>query len=464
TASDVITASSLVQNSALASKNQNISVNFNVKHEFDGKGKELTFDADYSGFFNDGFQTFNTDYFDGNDAFTNNILQRNTTPTYVNIYAAKIDFTLPLENKIKLETGLKSGFVKTDNDFLFEQQIDGNWTTDIGKTNTFVYDELVNAAYINVAKQWEKWSVQAGLRAEHTYSKGNSVTLDKVVERNYLSLFPTFFLNQNISEAHSMRYSYSRRIDRPNYSQLNPFLFFLDPFTFEEGNPFLQPQFTDNLELTYTYKGAMSLSLGYSNTTDYINDVIVQNDADRTTKQVSMNLDNFQSYSANISLPIPVTKWWMMINQISLYYNKFQDDNLSGGELNVGQFAYNFYTSSTFTLPKDWSAEVNMWYNSPNVYGIVIAEKPQYAINAGLSKSFWEKKGRLKLNVSDIFLTSFFNGRVDYQNVDMNIQSRWTSRRASVTFSYNFGNQNVKATRRRSTATDSEKDRAGGNN
>jgi hypothetical protein len=461
--SDVNSPSSLVLNSALATNNQNVSVNFNVKHEFNDKGKELTFDADYSGFHNDGFQTFNTDYFGANNQLTNNVLQRNTTPTYVNIYAAKVDFTLPLENKIKLETGLKTGFVKTDNDFLFEERIDQNWTVDKGKTNTFVYDELVNAAYINVGKQWEKWSVQAGLRAEHTYSKGNSVTLNKIVERNYLSLFPTFFLNQNISKDHSMRYSYSRRIDRPNYSQLNPFLFFLDPFTFEEGNPFLQPQFTDNLELTYTYKGSMSVSLGYSNTNDYINQVIQQDDATRTTKATQLNLDKFQNYSANISLPIPVTKWWMMINQVSLYYNRFEDDNLSGGQLNISQFAYNFYTSSTFTLPKDWTAEVNIWYNSPNIYGIIQVQKPQYAVNAGLSKSFWEKKGRLKFNVSDIFLTSFFNGKVDYQNIDMDIQSRWTSRKASVTFSYNFGNQNVKATRRRSTATDSEKERAGGN-
>jgi hypothetical protein len=461
--SDVNSPSSLVLNSALATNNQNVSVNFNVKHEFNDKGKELTFDADYSGFHNDGFQTFNTDYFGANNQLTNNVLQRNTTPTYVNIYAAKVDFTLPLENKIKLETGLKTGFVKTDNDFLFEERIDQNWTVDKGKTNTFVYDELVNAAYINVGKQWEKWSVQAGLRAEHTYSKGNSVTLNKIVERNYLSLFPTFFLNQNISKDHSMRYSYSRRIDRPNYSQLNPFLFFLDPFTFEEGNPFLQPQFTDNLELTYTYKGSMSVSLGYSNTNDYINQVIQQDDATRTTKATQLNLDKFQNYSANISLPIPVTKWWMMINQVSLYYNRFEDDNLSGGQLNISQFAYNFYTSSTFTLPKDWTAEVNIWYNSPNIYGIIQVQKPQYAVNAGLSKSFWEKKGRLKFNVSDIFLTSFFNGKVDYQNIDMDIQSRWTSRKASVTFSYNFGNQNVKATRRHSTATDSEKERAGGN-
>lgn len=456
--------SSLIQSSTLAMKNQNISANFNIKHDFDGKGKELTFDADYSGYMNDGLQNFSTDYFDTGNRLTKNMLQRNATPTYVDIYATKVDFTLPLENKVKLEMGAKSGLVKTDNDFLFEQKVDNTWITDLGKTNTFVYDELVNAAYFNVGKQWEKWGVQTGLRVEHTHSKGNSFTLNKVVERDYLSLFPTFFLNQNISKDHAMRYSYSRRIDRPNYSQLNPFLFFLDPYTFEEGNPFLQPQFTDNMELTYTYKGEASLSLGYSNTSDYMVQITEQDDATRITKAKQVNIETFENYSANLSFPVPVRKWWMMMNQLSVYYNRFKDADLLGAQLNLGQFAYNFYTSSTFTLPKNWTAEANMWYNSPNVYGIIRATKPQYAVNAGLSKSFWEKKGRLKVNVSDIFLTSFFNGSVDYQNMNLDLKSRWTSRRASVTFSYNFGNQNVKAARRRSTATDTEKSRVGGNN
>lgn len=455
--------SSLNQKIDVAMGRFNLSSNFNIKHNFNDKGKEMTFDLDYSKFNNTGNQGFTTNYFDANDQLTSTLIQRNNTPTKINIVASKIDFTIPFENKLKMEFGAKSSFVKTDNNFVFEQQQEnGTWNIDASKTNYFIYKENVNAAYVNMNKNWEKWSIQAGLRAEHTQSNGNSITQNNTVKRNYISLFPTFFLNQNINKDHSMRYSYSRRIDRPNYQQLNPFIFFLDPYTYEEGNPYLQPQFTDNFEISYTFKGAASLSLGYANTKDYMAQITEQDDATRVTKAIQRNLENFKNYSANFSFPIPVRKWWMMQNQVSFYYNKFKDDNLLGGQLNIGAFAYNFYTSSTFTLPKNWSAEANMWYDSPSVYGMFRNTKPQYAVNAGIQKSFWEKKGRLKLNVNDIFLTSFWTGKVNYQNMDFTISNRWTSRRAMLTFSYNFGNQNVKSARKRNTATDTELQRVGG--
>jgi len=261
-----------------------------------------------------------------------------------------------------------------------------------------------------------------------------------------------------------MRYSYSRRIGRPNYQQLNPFLFFLDPYTFQRGNEFLKPQFTDNLELAYTYKGSVSLSLGYAHIKDNMFDVLEQDDKSKVTYQTSTNLENVENYSANLSFPIPVTKWWNMQNNFNLYYARFRDSDVSGGKLDVGQLAYNFYTSSTFSLKKGWSAEANMWYNSPQVMGIIRTDKAQYAVNGGVQKTIFEGKGKLKFNVNDLFLTSFFNGYVKYQNVDLKVSNRWTSRRVSLTFSYNFGNQNVKASRRRGTATDDLKQRAGSQN
>ncbi|WP_304234254.1 outer membrane beta-barrel protein [Jiulongibacter sediminis] len=444
--------------------NWNVTGNFNIKHNFNDKGKEVTFDADYSGFRNYGFQAFNTAFYDADGQLTNNLIQQNTTPSDIDIYAAKVDFVIPTESKVKIEFGAKTSYVKTDNNFLFEVQEDGRWLVDDGKTNHFVYTEFVNAAYFNIGKQWEKIGLQTGLRAEHTTSEGNSITLDQVVPRQYLSLFPTMFLNQKINDKNSIRYSYSRRIGRPNYQQLNPFLFFLDPYTFQRGNEYLNPQFTDNLELTYTFKNAINLSLGYAHTKDNMFDIIEQDDETRITYQTEKNLEKVENYSANLSFPVPVTKWWNMHNNISVYYARFRDSNVSGGVLDVGQAAYNFYTGSTFSLKKGWSAEANMWFNSPQALGIIRTTKPQYAVNVGAQKSFWEKKGKLKLNVNDLFLTSFFAGDIDYQNVDLKVTNRWTSRRATLTFTYNFGNQNVKASRRRSTATDDLKQRAGGNN
>jgi outer membrane receptor protein involved in Fe transport len=413
------TGSSLIPTSAIDMDHWNYTGNFNMKHNFNNQGKEMTFDADYSGFRSNTFQSFDTRFYNQNDIPTSTLIQRNNTPSDIDIYAAKVDFVIPTEAKVKIEFGAKTSFVKTDNDFLFEVENDGVWSADPGKTNHFIYTEFVNAAYFNIGKQWDKIGFQTGLRAEHTKSEGNSLTLNKIVPRSYLSLFPTAFLNQKINDKNALRYSYSRRIGRPNYQQLNPFLFFLDPYTFEKGNEYLKPQFTDNAELTYTYNSAISLALGYSYTKDNMFQVIEQDDITRVTYQTTVNLENLHNYSANLSFPIPVTKWWNMQNNVNVYYTKFQDNNISGGELNVGQTAFNFYTSSTITLKKGWSAEANMWYNSPQLLGIIRRTTAQYAVNAGLQKKILDKKGSLKLNINDIFLTSFFNGAIDYENIDL---------------------------------------------
>jgi hypothetical protein len=457
----VKTASSLIPSSVNDNANFNITANMNLKHNFDDKGKEMTVDLDYSGFNNTSISDFDNKFFDADNKITENQIQRNPTSTIIDIFAAKVDFSMPTKSKAKLDFGAKTSFVKTDNDFVFEQLLDKNWVNDAGKTNHFVYKEFVNAAYINVGKQWKKVGLQSGLRAEYTISEGNSLTLNKVVPKEYLSLFPTMFINHNISKNHATRYTYSRRIGRPNYQQLNPFLFFLDPYTFQKGNEFLNPQFTDNAEVTYSYKGASSLSLGYAFTKDNMFDIIEQEDDTRKTFQTTTNLEKVENFSANLSFPITVRKWWTMNNNISGYYTRYRDSEVSGGVLDVGRFAYNFYTGNTFSFKKGWSAEANMWYNSPNIMGIIKQTKPQYAVNAGVQKVL-NKKARLKLNANDLFLTSFFNGKIDYQNIDLAVTNRWSSRRVSLSFTYNFGNQNVKSARKRSTATDDLKSRAGG--
>jgi hypothetical protein len=290
------------------------------------------------------------------------------------------------------------------------------------------------------------------------------VTLDEKLERNYLSLFPTLFINHTLSKDHTTRYSYSRRIDRPNYGQLNPFVFYLDPYTYEEGNPNLQPQFTDNIELTYTYKGGLSFGLSYANTRDFMAQITEQDDETSVTKAIQRNLQRFQNYSFNVVFPYPITKWWNTQNQGNVYYSIFTDDSLLGGQLQAGQVAYNFNTSHQFSLPKQWSAELSMWYNSPSIYGIFRNVKPQYAVNMGIQKSFLNKKARLKLNVSDLFLTSFWLGEVNYQNMDFSISNRFTSRRATLTFTYNFGNQQIKGGQKRQSSAELEKSRIGGQN
>ena len=457
----MVDVSSILQDASSVSPVGNLTANFNVKHDFNKKGKSLIFDMDYSGFSNKKEENFVANYLNGNGSLNKQTLLRNVTDAKINVYAAKTDLTLPVSKTVKIEAGLKSSYVITNNDFISEQYTDGAWQNNLGKSNNFVYKENINAAYLNFAKEWKVWQIQLGLRAENTHSNGKSVTDNKEVDRNYLSLFPTAFVNQKINKNQNIRYAYSRRVDRPNYQQLNPFVFYMDPLAVDQGNPYLKPQFTDNYEINYSYK-EVSLSLSYSDTKDMITQISQQDDATRIISVIRQNLGRFQNYSANLFVPVKITKWWNWQNNVSVYYSKFNDPNLEGEAYSDGKIALNLYSASSFTLPENFSVEINFWLNTPKVYGVERTTITQYALNAGVQKSLLDKKLKLRLNVDDIFLTNYWAGSLIYNNVNMNVVNHYTSRRVNFSVSYSFGNQNVKSARSRNTATDDIKNRAAG--
>ncbi|GGI22359.1 outer membrane beta-barrel family protein [Pedobacter mendelii] len=459
--SNMATNNSVLQNAYSNSPANNLTANINVKHDFDKTGKNITFDADYSNFNNKKDEEFNARYLNQGGQQTNATLLRNNTDANIDIFAAKTDLTLPINKTIKFEVGLKSSYVITHNDFLSTQFLSGVWQNDLGKSNNFIYKENINAAYVNFGKEWKVWQIQLGLRAENTHSNGNSVTSNKEVDRNYLSIFPTAFVNQKLNENNNIKYSYSRRVDRPNYQQLNPFAFYMDPYAVDQGNPYLKPQFTDNYEIGYSYK-EISFSVNYSNTKDLITQISQQDEVTRIVSVIRQNLGRAQNYSANLYFPIKIVKWWSMQNNASLYYNKFSDGNLEGAAYSASKLAYNFNTSQSFILPKNFTIELSFWYESPKVYGVEQTTIPQNALNAGIQKSMLNKKLKLRLSMDDIFLTNYWKGALDYQNVNLRVTNRYTSRKANLSVSYSFGNQNVKSARSRNTATDDIKGRAGG--
>ena len=459
--SNVASSNSVLQDAYSNSPANNLTANFNIKHDFDKTGKNISFDVDYSNFNNKKDEQFNARYLNQGGQQTNTTLLRNNTDANIDIFAAKTDFTLPINKTMKFETGLKSSYVVTNNDFISEQFLSGSWQNDANKSNNFIYKENINAIYGNFSKEWKVWQVQLGLRAEHTHSNGNSITSNKEVDRNYLSLFPTVFVNQKLNENNNIRYSYSRRVDRPNYQQLNPFSFYMDPYAVDQGNPYLKPQFTDNFEVSYGYK-QVSFSLNYADTRDMITQISQQDEVTRIVSVIRQNLGRAQNYSAGVYFPVKVAKWWNMQNNASVYYNKFEDGNLEGAAFRASKVAYNFNTNQTFILPQNFTVEVSFWYSSPKVSGVEQTTIAQYALNAGIQKSLLNKKLKLRLNMDDILLTNYWKGALEYQNVNLQVTNRYTSRRANFSISYGFGNQNVKSARSRNTATDDIKGRAGG--
>ncbi len=453
------------QETGVSVKNQwlNLTGNLNYKYDFDGKGQELTVDADYSRYNGDSYNGLNTSYinFDGLVNPADKAI-RNNMPSTIDIWAFKTDYTLPTK-KGKWEAGLKTSFVLTDNNLLFDdRQEDGSWQYNNSLSNQFKYKENISAGYLNYATQLDKKTkLQVGLRVEHTKSRGHSVTIDSMVNRNYINLFPTFFLSRQLDSNHVLNLSYSRRIDRPNYQDLNPFKFYLDPITYQVGNPYLKPQYTHSVQLTHTYKGAFSTTLGYSHTTDVIvREVPGQIPDKNITYVMAANLATQDNVNLTVSFPVPVRNWWTMQNNFTVFYNKYNSPYL-GSQYNVDVVAWNAYVSNNFVLGKGFSAELAGWYNSAGLYGF-FKSLPQGAFSVGLQKQVMQKKGTLKLNVNDPFWWNRFRGSTNYGDINFKIKSNWESRVARVTFTYKFGNQNVKAARQRSTGTEAERNRAGG--
>lgn len=285
--------------------------------------------------------------------------------------------------------------------------------------------------------------------------------MDSVVEDSYLKLFPSLFVGRKLGEQHQLNLSYSRRLDRPSYQSLNPFIYYLDPYNYYQGNPLLQPQFTHAFEFTHTFQNSYSTSIGYSQTSDVLTQVTEQDDESKVTRMTTRNLQSLTNVNLTISAPVIVSSWWNMTNNLNAFYNKFSGPYL-GESISNGQFSLNLNVNNRFTLPAGFTAELGGMYNSPRVMGIARI-RSRYMVNAGIQKTFWDKKATLKLNVNDIFKSMRIDEEVQFANMNYRTQRRWESRQARLTFTYRFGSKEVKPQRRRSTGSEEEQRRINAN-
>jgi hypothetical protein len=437
----------------------NTMVNLSYKGQLDTSGTEITMDADYAKFdyrhnihLNDTMYRMNDpDNYDPHGI-------RNNTVTGMTIKSIKVDLVWPFNKTLKLETGVKGGFVTTDNNMLYDSLTQGKYQPAASQSNRFIYEENVLAAYATLKISLKKYDIQGGLRIEQTKSNGESVTLGTNVRRSYLDFFPSFSADHTFSESHKMGISFSRRIYRPDYDDLNPFLFFLDKYTFHRGNPYLNPEYTNNTELSYTFKQKYIATLGYSRTNNVILEFLEPDEVTKRTTSYDKNFDHRTGYYATITIPVDPFKWWNITNNININYNSFHVKDTSITLAN-SIVAMNYQTTHTFTLPGDWKLELNGYYNTPFIWGIFYG-KANYAIGAGVQKSLYNKRLVLKLNANDITQGDQFRATAKYQGFDMRIHNIYQSRNVNFNLTWNFGNSAVKAARERQA---SEEQRRSGN-
>ncbi|MGB3849650.1 MAG: TonB-dependent receptor family protein [Tunicatimonas sp.] len=438
---------------------RNLTYNVNFEQDWEKAGN-LSLDFDYVQRTNTNLQGNDNFYFSNDgEPVPNPLLVRTDAATDISIIAAQADYSRSLGKELQLEVGSKLSRVTTDNDLDFGTLLDGERVADTLRSNRFAYDEDITAGYVNLKKQWgDNWNVQLGVRGEHTYSKGESLTLDSLVRRDYFNLFPSASVSYTIPEQHSFSLSYSRRIDRPNYGNLNPFEFFLDRFTFQRGNPFLNPQYTNAFAFTYGLKNAVFLTLNYNHTTDAITDVLEQENANQTTFQTTVNLNQIKNYSANLSAPLPVAQWWMANLNLTAFYNDVLSPYSEGGVIDNSQFSYVLRAQNTFSLPKEVKLELTGFYQSPLIWGMFEVGS-QYQIDVGVVKEFGPLRVQASLN--DIFDMRQNPVSIRQGDIDAEVVNKWETRVFRLNLSYRFGNQKIKKARRRGTASDDLQQRAG---
>ncbi|HEY1040163.1 MAG TPA: outer membrane beta-barrel protein [Bacteroidia bacterium] len=434
--------------------------NVNFKHTFDSTGKELTADVDLGSFGSKTLQdVHNINSSPDGTTLTDTRLATNQKGS-ITVKSIKADYVHPFSEKEKLELGVKSSLVTSDNDVKFFNVLNNENILDTSRSNHFLYNENINAAYLSYAKELTKWDLQCGLRMEHTNTRGKQFATGETFARNYVSFFPNVVVNRKFSEKNALSLSYARRIDRPSYRQLNPFKVFVDSYTYVVGDPTLRPVMTNVCELNHTFKGKYITTLSYTNSKQSITDIFVQDDISKISYQTPANIRDFEQYNLGVYIPFKIKKWMNSTLSGSVYRNIYAS-SLQGGNLQQSFNSWDMNLNNVFTFgDKGWSAELNGFYQSKMVWGLFYI-KSLAQVTAGVQKTSKDKKSVFKLSMSDIFLTNHIAVVVKYQNQDFVTERTWDSRVATFSYTYRFGKSTVPKARQRSTGVEDEKRRAG---
>ncbi|MGB3114880.1 MAG: outer membrane beta-barrel family protein [Ferruginibacter sp.] len=458
-----------VMNATNDNKMPRNDVNANLNYRFSAGGKEFSIDADY-GFYNIKSDQYQPNYYyDGTGTVeTNRAIYNMVAPTNIDIATLKSDYEQDFKGG-KLGIGGKTSFVKTNNNFKSYNVFTTGNVLDTGKSNKFDYKENINALYVNYARQYKKgFMVQLGLRAENTNLTGTSngyrwdtnswEKYDTTFKRNYTGLFPSAAVTFNKNPMKQWTFSYSRRIDRPAYQDLNPFEFRLNEYSYMKGNTDLRPQYTNSFGVTNVYKYKLTTSFNYSHVKDIF--ARVPDTTDKTKGFLTKkNLATQDIFALNISYPFQYKKYSFFAT-LNSNYAHYQAD-FGGGDRNIDLkvFALTYYMQNSFKFGKGWTGELSGLYISPSVWQGTIKSDAMGMVDVGLQKTILKNTGNIKLVVSDIFKTMKWGGKSDFAGVSSTFNGHGELTQVKLNFSYRFGNSQVKAARQRKSAIEDENKR-----
>ncbi len=418
----------------------NMSLNADYVYESE-KGSKLSFNVHHTNYDYDRFQDVKTNYRDANNTFLRSKTFETTSDQKIKIYSAQADLSIPLKKDGSFEIGMKISSIDSKSDI--NQLLTTNTEViDLDNSGIFDYDEDNLAGYINLSKEWEKWDLSLGVRAENTKGKGalESAT-NNMNDFDYLKWFPTFNLTHSISENHSLGIGYSKRIGRPTYSSLNPFKFYFNDNSFVEGNPNLLPTITQIVTLTYTINDTYTFEAYYRVIDDMMTELSLQDNTNNQIKYLATNLKQNIDYGLDFSTYTTLADKWNIYAVISVFHDEseFFDNNNNLGSQSKWSFYGNFINYFSFLKDNSLSADLSVLYISPIIDGPgTVSERAQ--VDVGLKKSFGKGNWIVSLRASDIFLTSDFTVKNQYGNQNNQYYAKFDNRWLRLGLRYKFGN------------------------
>ncbi|MAY84683.1 MAG: TonB-dependent receptor [Flavobacteriales bacterium] len=392
----------------------------------------------------------------GDEVLSENINFQNT-PIQIDAISGKVDYE-QMVKKVKLSFGSKASQVVTSNIFDFYDVEQGERIFDPNRSNVFDYEEVILAGYLNLAFSHKKFKFQAGLRAEQTFSKGdlqaNQDIDNKVVEREYLDWFPSAGITWQQSRKNSTALIYSRRIDRPNYQNLNPFEFQINELGYRKGNPFLQPQYTHNIKLSNTYNYTLTTSLSYSYVSDFFAEVS-EADGDRVSFINTRNVADQEIINFSVSYPKKFNDWFSVYSNVYTYYTNFTANDPDF--LPIDRIVYGGYGQMTFKLSKVYQAEVSGWIQSPAIWRGTFRTETLGSLNLAVQRSW--NSWTAKLSFNDVLYTIPWRAENRFGDLYLTGTGGSDSRNVRLYLSYTFGQKDVKTAKKRSSSSEDEQNR-----
>lgn len=435
----------------------NFGINLN-SHQIYTENKNLTLNLDYNKYKNNQPVNYAASYFNGAGDPAYDRITRSGKNTHIDFWVGALDYQNKI-GKISLETGLKQTFSGFKNDVSFEKQNQSTWIKDAALSANYTLNENYSAGYVSVNVPVTKnTEAKMGLRYEYTNSNLHTEVTKNLVDRHYGNLFPTIYLSHTLNENNSVNFSFNTRINRPAFTDLAPFTYYIDANTVITGNPALQPSITNTVKGDYIFKSYL-FSISYSVEDHAISGFQPETDsATLKTILTPKNLKNQKIISAVLSLPFKVNNWWSMQfnltglwQQVNAIYQK-EAVRLNSGNINI-------YGNQQVTLPEKFSFELSGFYQSESLSGLGRL-KAFGSLDIGLKKKMGERSS-LQFSGSDILNTFKFRfiTNLPEQNLVSNVYLRFSHSTYKLTFTHNFGKQKLTGKRERSTGAEEEKGR-----